>query len=106
MRKAEVLFKGKQAGVLTHLDDGKYVFRYADSWINNIHNPPISLTFPTNTKEFKAEFLFPFFYNMLPEGYNKNLTCKTLKIDENDDFGLLISTANYDTIGAVTVHKI
>ncbi len=29
-----------------------------------------------------------------------------LHIDENDDFGILLATAQYDTIGAVTVKPI
>jgi serine/threonine-protein kinase HipA len=40
---------------------------------------------------------------MLSEGVNRKLQCRTLKIDEADDFGLLEATAQYDTIGAVTV---
>ena len=44
-----------------------------------------------------------FFYNMLSEGANKALQCTTLKIDENDAFGLLLATADNDTIGAITV---
>ena len=41
---------------------------------------------------------------MLSEGVNKKLQCTQLKIDEEDNFGLLAATAQYDTIGAVTVH--
>ena len=43
---------------------------------------------------------------MLSEGANKALQCTTLKIDENDAFGLLIATATNDTIGAITVEKL
>ena len=30
----------------------------------------------------------------------------TLKIDKKDSFGLLLATAKYDTIGAITIEKI
>ena len=40
---------------------------------------------------------------MLSEGVNKKLQSMRLKIDENDNFGLLIAVAQYDTIGAITI---
>ena len=45
-------------------------------------------------------------FNMLSEGVNKQLQCRLLKIDEQDHFGLLSATAQYDTIGAITVKPI
>jgi len=42
---------------------------------------------------------------MLPEGTNKQIVCKHYRIDENDFFGLLLTTAKYDSIGAVRVIK-
>lgn len=55
---------------------------------------------------FISDELFPFFYNMLSEGANKGVQCRTLEIDENDAFGLLLATAGNDTIGAITVKKL
>jgi serine/threonine-protein kinase HipA len=40
---------------------------------------------------------------MLSEGFNRALQSRLLHIDEKDYFGLLKETANYDTIGAVTL---
>jgi len=40
---------------------------------------------------------------MLSEGVNRTLQCTHLRIDEDDHFGLLAATAQYDTIGALTV---
>ena len=40
---------------------------------------------------------------MLAEGANKAYQCRTLRIDEDDAFGLLLATAHTDTIGAITV---
>jgi serine/threonine-protein kinase HipA len=53
-----------------------------------------------------SEHLFPFFYNMISEGTNRVVQSKQLKIDEKDFFGLLLATAQYDTIGAITVRQI
>lgn len=106
MRKAKVFYKGEEAGLLTQHNDGTFKFRYNDLWMMDNGKPAISLTLPKTTQEYQADFLFPFFYNMLPEGSNKMVVCKYMQIDKNDYFGLLLTTAHYDTIGAVTVHKI
>jgi serine/threonine-protein kinase HipA len=66
----------------------------------------ISLTLPKNQQEFHANFLFPCFFNMLPEGSNKEYLCKSYQIDDEDYFGLLMIAAKYDSIGAITVIKI
>ena len=71
-----------------------------------VASPDISLTLPKTEKIYESEFLFPFFYNMLPEGSNKQVVCKLNRIDQTDYFGLLLTTAKNDTIGAVTVLKV
>lgn len=106
MRQAEVLYKKEAAGLLTQLDDGSFVFRYHDEWFRNKNKPAISLTLPKNQQEYESEYLFPFFYNMLPEGSNKQNICFELRIDPKDYFGLLLTTAKQDTIGAIQVKKI
>lgn len=106
MRQAKVFSNGIFAGLLTETDGGTYLFRYADSFLIDEKQTAISPSFPKSTKEFTSTTLFPFFYNMLSEGANKTIQCRTLKIDENDAFGLLLATAHTDTIGAITVRKI
>ena len=106
MRSAKILFKGEDAGIITQFDDGTFSFRYHDDWFNNNSKSSISLTLPKSQAEYRSEFLFPFFYNMLPEGSNKKLVCKMMRIDAKDDFGLLLAAARYDTIGAVRIIQI
>ncbi len=106
MRAAEVFYNGELAGVLTEVSRNEYRFRYEDSWFINDRKPPVSLTLPKSRQEYINESLFPFFFNMLSEGFNRKLQSKMLKIDEKDDFGLLIATARYDTIGAITIKPI
>ena len=106
MRRADILFKGEDAGILTQHDDGSFTFRYKDLWFADKNKPGISLTIPKLRQEYRSKHLFPFFYNMLPEGSNKHVVCKMLRIDSNDYFGLLLTTANTDTIGAVRVIEI
>lgn len=106
MRQAKILYKNEEAGLLTQLDNGVFVFRYHDAWFNAADKPAISLTLLKNQQEYQSEYLFPFFYNMLPEGTNKQVACHALRIDTKDHFGLLLNTATYDTIGAVRIIKI
>lgn len=106
MRQAQILYKGEDAGLLTQDDDGSFTFRYHATWVANSSKPSISLSFPKMEQVFHAKFLFPFFYHVLPEGANRQIVCKYNRIDEDDDFGLLMTTARYDNVGAVNVIKI
>jgi HipA-like protein len=103
MRKAKVYRNGELVGSLIEENRNSYIFRYEDEWLADNSKPSVSLTLPKRQREFHSEFLFPFFYNMLSEGVNKKLQNTLLRIDEKDSFGLLLATAQYDTIGAITV---
>ncbi len=105
MRQAEVYYNKILAGLLTESDNGEYTFRYDDKYFQDSSLPAISLTLPKTKQEYRSATLFAFFFNMLSEGANKAIQCQTLRIDEEDYFGLLIATAHTDTIGAVTVKK-
>ena len=106
MRSAKVLFRGEQAGILLQDNNGAFEFHYHKEWVEDSSKPPISLTLPKTIEAYQSEYLFPFFYNMLPEGSNKQVVCHLNRIDQNDHFGLLLTIAKSDTIGAVTIIKI
>jgi HipA-like protein len=106
MRTLKIYRNGILAGLLIEENRKQYVFRYDENYYIDENKPAISLTLPKSRKEYNSEFLFPFFFNMLSEGVNKKLQCLQLKIDEEDNFGLLAATAQYDTIGAITVKPI
>ena len=105
MRKAKIIYKNQEAGMLIQHDNGSFTFKYDNSWISDETKPSISLTLPKSQHEFHSDFLFPFFYNILPEGSNKQIVCKLNRLDLNDHFGLLLTTAKNDNIGAVKVIK-
>lgn len=105
MRKAEVFYKNEIAGLLTQLDDASFVFTYNDDWFHEANKPVISLTLSKTQQTYTSKYLFAFFYNMLPEGSNKQTVCFENRIDTKDDFGILLTTAKHDTIGAVTIKK-
>jgi len=106
MRSAKIIFKEMEAGMLTQHDNGSFIFTYHDAWVEDYSKPGISLTLPKAERVFHSKFLFPFFFNMLPEGTNKDMVCKYNRIDKDDYFGLLMTTAKKDSIGAVRVVKV
>jgi len=65
--------------------------------------PSVSLTLPKRPEPYRSPHLFAFFSGLLAEGVQKDIQCRYLKIDENDDFGRLLRTSKFDCIGAVHV---
>ena len=106
MAKAYIYNNGVLAGTLEKKAPDDYRFVYAESYLANSVLPSISLTLPKTKTEHQSNVLFSFFTGLLSEGINKDIQCRLLKIDEQDDFTRLIKTAGYDTIGAITVKEI
>ncbi|MDR0833757.1 MAG: HipA N-terminal domain-containing protein [Candidatus Symbiothrix sp.] len=106
MKQAQVYMNKLLAGTLRKQDDGTYLFRYNDVYFVNPDLSAISLTLPKTKQEYHSSVLFPFFFNMLSEGVNKQVQLRQFKLDEDDYFGLLLATAGNDTIGAITVKEL
>ena len=106
MRELAVYYNDIEAGVLAEKYPGTdYTFQYTEEYLNS-KMPPISATLPKQSIAYTSEYLFPFFSNMLPEGANRRVICRSLRIDENDFFGILEAMADKDFIGAVNVRRI
>lgn len=105
-KKASIFNNDVLAGTLEKTDSREYVFRYDERYFHDPEKAAISLTLPKQQQEYRSKTLFPFFYGLLSEGSNKQLQCRLLRIDENDHFSLLLSTAGYDPIGSITVKEI
>ena len=103
MRKAKIYMNKILAGTLMENNDGSFTFRYDDNYFSNPEYSSISLTLPKTRQEYHSKTFFPFFFNMLSEGVNKQIQSRIFKIDEEDVFGLLMATAKTDVIGAVTI---
>lgn len=106
MRQCEVFVNNIKAGILTELDNREYEFVYDMAYILGKDNAPISATLPMRKEPYRSPFLFPFFFNMLSEGENRQIQSQLHRIDKSDDFGILLATAQTDTIGAVTIKPI
>lgn len=105
MRKLDVYFNDNRAGVLTERVPGRdYTFNYDNSYLGS-DGYSISATLPKRKEAYRSEHLFPFFSNLLPEGANRKVICRALRIDEKDLFGILSAMADKDFIGAVEIRK-
>jgi len=99
MRNARVEVHGVPAGVLEEVRPGaEYVFQYLEGY----EGPPVSLTMPLSTREFRFTSFPPFFDGLLPEGVQLEALLRLKKIDRNDLFSQLIAVGR-DLVGAVTV---
>lgn len=97
-RVANVYFENRRAGVLTEDDD--YRFEYQAEYL--VDGTPLSIHLPLQKSAFVSDELFPFFENLLAEGWLRRLQSQQQKIDEGDRFGLLLANGK-DLVGAVTV---
>ena len=103
MRQCKVFVHNKYAGILTENDNPRhYVFCYDHVYIDE-ETEPVCLAMPIRREAYTSPYLFPYFANMLSEGANRDLQSSLLHIDKEDDFGILLETAQHDTPGAVTV---
>ena len=102
MRQCKVYVHDVEAGILQETDDRQYIFTYNSLYAGD----PVCIAMPVRTKPYVSTHLFPYFFNMLSEGANRQTQSMLLHIDENDDFGILLATAQEDTIGAVTIKPI
>jgi len=83
MRKAKVYVKGREAGILTEIVQGKeYVFEYLDGY----EGPEVSRTMPLIEKVCRFDRFPPFFDGLLPEGIQLEGLLKLKKIDRYDYF--------------------
>lgn len=94
---------GIYAGRLVQESPDSYRFTYDDDYVRHHPENPVCLAMPVRPEPYTAPFLFPFFSNMLSEGSNRAFQARLFHLDPDDDFSLLLETAGYDTIGAVTV---
>jgi HipA-like protein len=106
MAKAGVYYNNKLAGYLEKKSADDYRYVYDENYLQDRANPSISVTLLKSKTEYQSKELFAFFHGLLSEGINKEIQCRLLKIDENDEFTRLLKTAGSDTIGAITIKEI
>jgi serine/threonine-protein kinase HipA len=105
MRRAEIYYKDKLAGILTETDDGDYIFTY-DRLYAELHGRDfINFTMPVREESYIGNRLHPFFEGLIPEGWLLDIASRNWKINPSDRMGLLMACCG-DCIGAVSVKPI
>lgn len=98
---ADVYLCDTKAALLERNDRG-YRFSYYEDYLSLPDAQPVSLTLPLTNKPYESESLFPFFLGLIPEGWLLDITSRTLKIDPENAFDILLATCG-DCIGAVKI---
>ena len=101
VRKAHIFYKDRMAGILEKTKHG-YIFTYDDIYLSQPDAKPVSFSLPLRFEPYQAKDLFPFFENLLPEGWLLEIVTKVSKIDKSDKFSLLLHNAG-DPVGAVSI---
>lgn len=101
MRQGEIWVNNTLAGILTE-DDNGFNFRYEKMYLKNESALSVSLTLPLQDEPFSAEYLFPFFDGLIPEGWLLEIAIKNWKINPKDRMGLLLTTCR-DCIGNISI---
>ena len=100
-KKAFVYLRESKAGLLEKTERGCR-FYYFKEYLSSQDAQPVSLTLPLTEDPYESERLFPFFLGLIPEGWLLDLTSRTLKIDPENPFDILLATGG-DCIGAVKI---
>lgn len=101
MRQAKIIVDQQLAGILTENEEG-YFFEYNEAYLQSTAPKAVSLTLPLQKEPFKADYLFPFFDGLIPEGWLLDIVHKNWKLNPRDRMGLLLATCK-DCIGNVSV---
>lgn len=98
--KAMVNFHGELVGCLSR-ESEFFRFQYDRQYVVS-GGKPISFSLPVTSEPYDSKDLFGFFSGLVAEGWLKSLQSKTQKIDDRDEFSLLVENG-HDLIGAVTI---
>ena len=96
MRQCKVFVHNIEAGILQETDAKMYVFTYHEDYSGN----PVCLPMPVRREPYLSNYLFPYFFNMLPEGANREIHSIVHHIDIHDDFGIMLLSLINDIICA------
>lgn len=101
MKQANILYKGRLAGILTENDEG-YEFHYLPEYLSSGTAKAVSLTLPLREEAYTNQVLFPFFDGLIPEGWLLDVALQNTDISILDRMSLLLTCCK-DCIGAVSV---
>ncbi len=108
MTQLKVYYQDKLAGYLSEKKSNQneiYEFIYDQSYLAQPTARPISVNLPLQADKYISKQLFPFFDNLLAEGWLLDAQLKTHKLNSEDRFAL-IAICGLETIGAVSLKGI
>jgi serine/threonine-protein kinase HipA len=105
-RRGNVFVHQQLAGAIWQNEEG-FHFAYTPDYVaQQPPAPPVSLTLPVQTVPYYSRTeLFPFFDNLIPEGWLLDLATGIWKVSPYDRMGLLLTVCR-DCIGAVHVEAV
>jgi len=105
MRQGVVKYNNTVAGMITETNEGFYIFRYQEQYIQNFPEQFITFNMPVRPQSYHSTNLFPFFDGLIPEGWLLSIASESWKLNQHDRMGLLLACCQ-NSIGAVSVHPI
>ncbi|WP_150539058.1 HipA N-terminal domain-containing protein [Actinobacillus vicugnae] len=98
-RSAKVFLYDEPVGQIYQDERGFHFF-----YFKNYVGIPLSLSLPVAQQSFHSEQLFPYFASLIPEGWLKAKYSVLQKIDEQDQFGILLNNGE-NMLGAITIKR-
>ena len=77
-------------------------FRYADEYMSDSKNRPVSISLPFSGSPFSSEQTFRFFDGLLPEGFTRRCVAGWMHVDERDYLSILKGLGN-ECLGAIKI---
>lgn len=98
-----VCHRSIKAGILEKMEEG-FRFQYLPEYLSRTDAEAVSLTLPLRAEPYESKKMFPYFMGLIPEGWLLDLTSRTLKIDPENVFDLLLRCCK-DCIGATGIYS-
>lgn len=100
-RTLDVYIHHDLVGYLVQDNDGRTIFNYAKSWLENPAARPLSYSLPLRKERFTQKECRGFFGGILPEQTQRELVARNLGISAKNDFAMLEQIGG-ECAGAVT----
>ena len=101
-RALSVWWDEKIVGTLRIDEHGEMTFQYAEEWLADSSQPPLSISLPKKLEPFKRRECRPFFGGLLPEEGQLAAVARQLGVSKANDFKLLEALGG-DVAGALTL---
>lgn len=98
----EINGKEVHVGDINGNDSTDACFTYADSYLSDSENRPISISLPLEDRTFDAKRTRNFFEGLLPEGFTRRCVAEWMHADANDYLSILAGLGN-ECLGAIKI---